>query len=198
MAAATGLVITKRFTYRGDPNEEWSNKYWLTGAPPASDVEWETLFSQLAGMETALFHSTCHVVSGYGYADNGADADSVWGIDLTATGGELPGVLPPTPGAPLAGDQACFVWWKTARKTSRGKWIYLRKYFHDGKRSATAPDSADSTYLTALNDFAQALQTGNWVGGRIIRSQAQDEALQDFGANPWVTTRTLKRRGKRP
>jgi hypothetical protein len=42
------------------------------------------------------------------------------------------------------------------------------------------------------------MKDGTFISGRKIRSQAQDETIISHQVSPWITTRTLKRRGKRP
>src|SRR5438874_390034 len=120
MAAACGIVINKRFTYRGDPNEVFSNKYWLTGAPPGPSSEWRTLFDSLVAGETGCYVPQVKVIGGYGYADNADNAQSIWSVDLTALGTEVPGRLTAAQGIQYAGDQAGMLEWQTDRKNSRG------------------------------------------------------------------------------
>lgn len=197
MAEAVGITLIKRFNYRGDPTEEWSNKYWLTGTLPADDVAWKAMADGLIANEKLCYSSGSQVVRAYGYADNSPTADSVWQHDYLLAGTAVPGVLAAGTGILMAGDQAGTLWWKTTRKTTRGKWIYLRKYFHDGFISATDTDSLSANTLAAYNGFADFLKD-DVLFGRHIRSAAQVETIQLEGVSPWVTTRTLKRRGRRP
>lgn len=198
MATATGLTMIKEFEYRDDTNERWSNKYWFTGTVPANDTEWRALFDQLAVQEKTLYAPTTTIVGGYGYNDTAADANSVWTVDLEILGETVPGTLLNTQGNPCAGDQAGLIQWRTSRKSSRGKWIYLRKFMHGGFVNSTDPDRISPAAITAYTAFATLLGGGSFAGGRVIRSAAQDEALIGQVISPWVTTRTLKRRGKRP
>jgi hypothetical protein len=198
MAIATGLVLIKRFTYRDDPGEEWSNKYWLTGSPPATATAWRALFDELVALEKQCYPASVHVVGGYAYDDNTPGANSVWSVDLTALAQEVPGTLSTAVGSRMSGDQAGLVEWQTNRKNTRGKWIYLRKYFHSGMLSSIDHDEVEPTTITQYTDFATRLSNGGWPGGRIIRSQKQDEVLQTYRVPKYVTTRTLHRRGKRP
>jgi len=198
MAAATGLVITKRFTYRGDATEEWSNKYWLTGDPPSSSAGWKTLFDQLVNIEKACYTSASSVVGGIGYADNTPGAHAVWTVDLDVNGPVVPGTLTPVAGMSFAGDQAGMLEWRTERKNSRGKWIYLRKYFHGGMNDSTNPDLINTGTHDAYTTLGAALFSGTWPGARKVRSQKQDEVLTATVGSWNVTTRSLKRRGKRP
>jgi hypothetical protein len=196
MAAVCGLVITKSMPYRSTP-EEWSSKYWLTGAPPSSPTAWRTLFDEVATHESSLYRSDCEVVSGIGYADNDVHAQSVFTVDLRIEGQPIPGLLPVVPTAAMAGDQAGMLEWRTARKNSRGKWVYLRKFMHRGGIDPNDPDYTDAATQAAYLAWGTALKDGGWNGARRIRSQFFDEVVTDVIASPFVTTRTLKRRGKK-
>ena len=198
MAATTGLVIIKKFTYRGDNTEQWSNRYWFQGAPPGPSSAWESLFEQLVAVERACYTPGTSVIGGYGYDDNTDGAHAIWSIDLESTSETLPGTLVVTPGNQMAGDQAGMIEWQTQRKNSRGKWIYLRKYFHGGGTNPTDPDRIGPETQAAYDVLVQKLRDGSWSSGRIIRSQKQDETFNWASSSPFVTTRTLKRRGKRP
>lgn len=199
MASATGIVLIKTMAYRGVAGEEWSNKYWLTGAPPSTAADWHTLAVTLATAEAAVYHPGSTFVRAYGYNDNTPNAASVWSYDFAAAGESIPGRLGTAANeTTMAGDQAAMLEWKTSRKSSKGKYIYLRKYFHHGAVQTTAPDSITNTQKTALDLFGHQLMDNPGLAGRWIRSQKQDEVLQEVIASPWVTTRTLKRRGKRP
>lgn len=198
MASVCGLVVIKEMAYRDNPNEQWSNKYWLTGTPPDDPNEWKALFDQLVADEVALYSPSSKVVGGIGYDDNTENANSVWAVDLTALGAEVPGQLVVAQSEAMAGDQAGLVQWRTSRKSTRGKWIYLRKYFHHGGTGGASGDTITTATQAAYDHFAVLLLQGSAAHGRRIRSQFFDEVLQNKVISPWVTTRTLKRRGKRP
>lgn len=198
MADVTGLVITKEFTYRGDTTETWSNKYWLTGAPPGDVATWKALADLLIGHEVSCYSSSSRVVAAYGYSSNDPHAQSAWSYDYAAAGATVPGTLIATVNAAhFAGDQAGIVEWKTSRKNTRGKWVYLRKYFHDGFVNPASRDDLDVDTLDAYDAFGHLLVSGQ-LDNRTIRSQKQDESIQVVVTPHYVTTRTLKRRGKRP
>lgn len=199
MAEATGLTIVKRFTYRGDANEEWSNKYWLTGTPPPDPAGWDVLLDELVALEKACYTPQTSVVAAYGYDDNTPGAHSVWSWDADVSPPAVPGTLTAAQGINYAGDQAGMVEWQTDRKNSRGKWIYLRKYLHGGITHYTNPDEIAPETLAAYTAYAEALADGSGgLQGRQLRSQAQDESIINTYPSRWITTRTLKRRGKRP
>lgn len=198
MATATGLVITKRFTYRGLPDEEWSNKYWFTGAPPATDQAWMDLFNDVQTHERKCYSSATKVVSAIGYNDNDPHAHAVWTFAF-GTGTEPPGELTgDAADNPFAGDQAGMLEIRTSRKNTRGKWVYLRKFLHSGFSDGVDRDKISANTHLAYTVFLTYLSNGTVLGSRRLRSQKQDETLTVLHAGDWVTTRTLKRRGKRP
>lgn len=198
MAPAVGIVITKQFAYRDSLSEQWSNKYWLSGAPPSDDTAWRLLFDDLVNKEKVCYYSSCHVVGGYAYNDNADGAQSVWSVDLAALDQEVPGGIVTSSGKPMAGDQAGMLQWQLARKNSRGKWVYLRKYFHAGFCDNANPDRLDTGTKNNYANFGAQLVNGQVLGGRYLVSQKGGESIQAVQASDWVTTRTLKRRGKRP
>lgn len=199
MASAVGIVLVKQFAYRDEPNEEWSSKYWLTGNIPSGDASWKTLADLLIAQEATCYHAGVSVTFAYSYDDNTEGAHSVWSYDYLAAGEAVPGTLASAGGTKMAGDQAGVLEWKTDRKNTRGKWIYLRKYFHGGHTDAVQPDRLEPATLTAYEAFGQKLRFATpELENRNIRSQKQEEGITDHYGIPWVTTRTLKRRGKRP
>lgn len=196
-APTTGLVVIKRFPYRGDSTEEYSNKYLLTGDTPASSADWRNLFNALAAQEKTLYPSLVEIIRGYGYDSPDEDATAVWSVDLT--------VSPNTPiagnytvgGTRCPGDAAVWVRWGLDRFNSKGKRIYLRKYFHPAYSDGTTYDQVHSAWVTAANAFGAKLQDGTFSAGRTITDHL-GTALVGHASCTYVTTRTLKRRGKRP
>lgn len=97
----------------------------------------------------------------------------------------------------MSGDQASCVKWKTSRLNSSGKPIYLRKYLHAGFIDPATADNLESTYHSALVGYGDlAVGVNSHHGG--LRSRTHDETLIDGAPMSFVTTRTLKRRGRRP
>jgi hypothetical protein len=199
LPTATGLILIKKFNYRDDAEEEWSNRYWLTGVVPSSDAAWKTLADTLIGQEKNCYTPGTSVVRAYGYNNSDEHSPTVWVHDYEELGGAVAGtLLPPANGTLMAGDQAGMLSWRTARRNQRGKWVYLRKFMHDGYAFTPDSDTVEPTTLAAYGAFVLKLMDGTMPDGRILRSPLQDETLTSGEASPWVTTRTLKRRGKRP
>ena len=78
------LTTIKRFTYRGNPAEEWSNTFMLSGATPADSVAWKALLDDINLHERVLYSNGTAVVAAYGYDRvpvTGTHA--IWSVDLT-------------------------------------------------------------------------------------------------------------------
>ena len=197
-APTTILTIVKRFTYRGDANEEYSNTYALTGTTPADSTAWRALFDALVAQEKTLYKGQVSVVGGYGYDhltyDSGRKQwhtdDSVWGVDLT--------VAPNSPVAGTYSGTAAWIRWGLDRLVG-GKRIYLRKYFHPAylDNANTNPDLLQDTWVTAAAAFGAFMDGGPLLGSRKI-TDALGTNTVGHADSTYATTRTLKRRGKRP
>lgn len=200
MASVVGLTVIKKMSYRGNANEEWSNDYHLTGSIPSDAAAWRTLFDALVAQEKTVYPSDVTVVAGYGYDSDDPAAHAVWSVDLTVSpDSPVAGTLNRSTGYPSPGDAAVWVRWKTSRLNSKGKPIYLRKYFHFAvNQGVGAADLPITVQTTALNAFGTKMMDGSFLDGRTIRSRANAETIINRGASPYITTRTLKRRGKRP
>lgn len=194
MADVPSIVLVQSFTYRDAP-EEWSNRYHFTGTAPADPTGWHDLAVALFTLVKPCLPATNSLVRAYGYLN---DTDhAVATVDFT-TGG-----LSPIPGTATVsgnvapGDTAMTCRWKTARLTSKGKPIYLRKYFHGVLLNTTDTDKVAAAQETALSTFATAVLT-NW-GSTSSKLCGPDGVTPTApAASIWATTRTLKRRGKRP
>lgn len=200
MAQLVRVTLIKKFTYRGDANEEFSNQYALTGSTPADSTAWKALADALIAQEKTTYLSGVVVVRAYGYSDDAEDAPAVWSYDYAAAGATVAGTLSPSgTWGQAPGDAAVWVRWKTSRVNSNGKAIYLRKYFHGATiATATGPDVVTTSQRTALDNFGTKLRDGSFLDARTIRSRTHAETILSSGSSQYVTTRTLKRRGKRP
>lgn len=201
-APSTVLTVIKQFAYRGDPREEFSNTYALTGTTPADSSAWRTLFDALVLEEKKLYPAGTKVVAGYGYhrvPESGDSAD--WSVDLTVSPNTpVSGTFAPGAGGfQLPGDSAVWVRWGLDRLNSKGKRVYLRKYFHPAFNDGlpTNVDVVVAGQVTALNAFGAKLQDGSFTAGRVLTDHL-GTALVGHAVSNYVTTRTLKRRGKRP
>lgn len=203
---ACGMTVIKRFTYRGDSTEEFSNTYWFTGSTPADDTAWTALWTALTNQEKTLHsvrisgdavYDKPKIVRGYGYSSDADDREAVWQIDLTA-GTPIAGTFDVLSNNSImqGGDTASWIRWKTSR-TSRGKAIYLRKYFHPAYVSASSGDTVQAAWRTVAQAFATKLMDGSFLDGRKLTGRGNTDTLIASGVAQYTTTRTLKRRAKR-
>lgn len=207
MAAACGLTIVKKFLYRGDATEEYSNTYWFTGSAPTTAAAWRTFFDEIVTTEKAIYHSGVTVIRGYGYNDDdghkpddeGDVAPAVWTVDLTiAPETPVAGTLTYASSWILAGDSAVWLRAKTSRVTSPGgKPIYLRKYYHPAASPSSTPDVIAPNQKAALVAHATKLTDGTLATGRKWTTAGKTDVITAVGASAYTTVRTLKRRAKR-
>lgn len=200
MAEVVGLTLVKRFPYRGDASEEFSNQYWLTGAVPADHAAWLALADAMGALEQPIFTSDVEVLRAYGYDDNAENAHSVWSWDFSLGAGTPNGTLVTTADTVCPGDAAVWVRWATDRLNSDGKRIFLRKYYHPAVSEGTGVaerDLVSANQRSALQALGDKLSDGTFIDGRTIRSAGNAETGLVPATSPYVTTRTLKRRGKR-
>lgn len=195
MPDTDSITIVKRFDYRDLP-EEWSNTYHLDGVTPTSDAEWRALALAVHASEKNCYTANHVLVKAYGYA--AGNEVSVYQGDFTIGGGAL------TPGTlgedgltqRMSGDQA---YWVRARVglSATGKKVYVRKYFHGGTRIAADVDEVPNN--CKANALAHAnLMLGGTLPGGMKWVAPQGATPIEPAVSRYVTTRTLKRRGKRP
>lgn len=202
-----GVTLVKRFTYRGDTSEEYSNTYWLDGTAPADDAAFKTLADALFASEKTLINPGQSLIKAYGYdgPNDVAGATAAWQYDYLGEGETVAGTFP-IASAPAwgGGDTAAWVRWRTARRTSPGgKVIYLRKYWHPAPLSAvTSGDALVAAWRTAALAHATKMIDGTLPATRQIcgmhhKEDGNDLTVAGIAVATYATTRTLKRRGKR-
>jgi hypothetical protein len=198
-APTTYLTVIKRMPYRGNSAEEWSNSYAFTGSTPADSTAWRALFDALVTQEKTLYQSYVQVVAGYGYNRIPVKGDhAIWTVDMTVSPNSPVAGTMGTSANLLAGDQAAWIRWGLDRFNTKGKRVYLRKYYHAGTfQAGTTSDVASSGWVAALTAFGLKMRDGTFSGGRLL-SDANGTTIVGHAVSPYITTRTLKRRGKRP
>jgi hypothetical protein len=209
MAAACGITTVKQITYRGDSAEEYSNTYWFTGGAP-TDAQLLALFNAIVLVEKACYpsfsSSGAKVIRGYGYKDDtghkpgdtGTVHPADWVNDISAT--PVQGTLTVSTLDQInPGDDAVWVRWKTSRRTDPGgKAIYLRKYFHPAIKNPSSVETVLAAQQTALGALGTKMMDGSLPDARKLTTAGQNDVLLASAVSQYVTTRTLKRRGKRP
>lgn len=194
MPDTPSITLTKTMDYRGKA-EPWSNKYHFSGTVPSSTAEWKALGEAIFASEKPILRSGTKLTGILGY--NAGDNNSVAQIDynaapLTPIPGTASGSNPTGPG-----DVAVWVRWKTPNRNSRGKWIYLRKYFHGMPVSSGAPDEIAPEIKAPLLAHGNKMIDGTLPGGAKICGPQGAVASAPMIA-PFTSFRQLKRTGKRP
>lgn len=192
------LTLVKVFQYRGN-DEEWTNTYFFDGDTPASPASWKGLADNVITGEKTLYPSTTEVVRAIGH--EAGESVAVWSYDYLAVSEEVPGTYAKTGALTDSGDTAQWIRWSTSQLTERGKPIYLRSYYHPGfPSSSVGPDQVAASWQTAAQAFGDDWVDGFLDGDSEERHRAGPHGVIGLVATPseFVTTRTLKRRGRRP
>jgi len=197
-APTTVLTVVKSMVYRGVAGEEWSNGYMLTGTTPADSTAWRALFDAIVTQEKACYLPASTVIRGYGYDKVPAKGDhAIWSVDLRPSSSTVSGTMSITGGIQFAGDQAGWIRWSLDRFNSYGKRVYLRKYFHAGAVPTAGGDGLSAQCQNGYNAFGAFMMGGTLLGSRRICDHLGNVPVAT-SISPYVTTRTLKRRSKRP
>lgn len=196
MPDTASIILVKRFTYRGQP-EEFSNKYHFEGTTPANADAWKTLADGWIAEERKIFPSWVEFVRAYGYEPGSDHANWMHDYDSEAGAPPAGSLVFGASDHILPGDAAATVRWETGEWNSRGKKIYCRKYFHGVANGTGGADSLSAQQKTAMEGYAAVLISGFFPGSAKY-SGPQGANLSSPLVSPWITTRTLKRRGKRP
>lgn len=191
------ITVIKSFSYRG-ATEEWSNSYTISGTTPADQAAWDAWGAKIKDVEAPIVTAAVTFVKWYGY-NPGSWETKPQHIDYQgAYAAATVGSAVTTNGRLLPGDAAFTVRWDTGQYTTRGKKIYLRKYFHSAMGDvATNADNLLPTQKAAAGVYAAKMYDGTSLIGtaRMCRDTGTLPIAHKVG--DYVTTRTLKRRGKR-
>lgn len=188
------ITSIKEFTYRG-ATEEWSNTYEL-GNGPSTPADWRTLVDALVVLEKAVLTPATTILRALCYEND--SEPSTYTYILADFAGSVPGTMDVSAGHEAPGDCASWVRWATGRHTSSGKAIYLRKYFHNVYVDETTNDLLTTPTVAALQAFGDALLAGALADGHQFAGPDGEPPDGPATAATFSTTRTLKRRGRRP
>lgn len=190
------LTIEKSFTYRGT-REHWVNTYHFDNIPPDS-TQWQAIYVDLINKELAFLPVDVQVEGATGH-NPGTPPVLVWEIDQPppGEGGPVGLWIPQSGDGACPGDAAFFIRYGTTQKNKLGKPIYLWNYYH-GAYHRGVVDLQASSQFTAAATMAAALVTGLSHGGVTYRRAGPRGAVaQNYKVGDFLTTRTLKHRGKR-
>jgi hypothetical protein len=195
MPDTPSITIVKDFDYRG-AKEEFSNTYHFSGTTPVDAAAWKALADAIITAEKPCVDVLTRFVKAYGYV--AGNENSVAQIDYAVTGPIVTGTGSFTStGARCPGDVAATTRWYTGASSSRGKKIYCRKYWHNVHCQDANGDLLVAAQKTALDTFAAKLIDGT-LPGSFKYCGPQGAVLSAPQTSQYLTTRTLKRRGKRP
>jgi hypothetical protein len=200
MTPMPSITIVKRFRYRGDTHEEWSNTYHFTNDAPINATRWKALADAVIAAEKLTYDSASGVIRAFGHKAGVKTRD--WLYDYESGSGIVAGTFAPGTCIICPGDAANWLRWSTDQLTSKGKPIYLRSYYHGAYRNAGGTDPNDTVCTaqkTALETYGAAWITG-FSDGAVVHARAGPNGavgLAPSVAGQWVTTRTLERRGRR-
>lgn len=191
MPDTPSITLNKRMTYRGLP-EIWSNKYHFSGPTPSDTAGWTALAAAIWALERRCIGAQVSYVGFLGHAAGNEFA--VENQDFVAQGLTLQTGLGPTDADRPPGDVAVWQRWRTNDRTSRGKYIYLRKYLHC---VSCTGDDIDSAAKTNLALYGTGMMDGTLPNGVKICGPQGAVAVATSTA-PFASFRQLKRTGKRP
>lgn len=194
---AMRIILVKRGTWRGAA-EEWSNGYCVQGTMPADKAAAETMALGLHKAEDP-FYVGSQLVQWYFYEDTGEKTTVKYGKDLR--------------GAPIASDSNSGKAMDTtlsalqleqvshirgqAGYTEKGRPRYVHKFFHGAIAKSGSNNDKIAWATTGLEAKLAKFTDGTLPGGiKVCRPDGM--VCETFTADPFVGTRTLKRRGKRP
>jgi hypothetical protein len=195
---AARIHIVQSFDFRGKA-EEFSNRYSFKDSAPFTNAEWLALADGLINHLRVCFTNSTTFVRAYGYAPNAPFAEFVHDY---STGPPVAGSFTPSAGSSrCSGDTAAFLRLSSDLFTTRGKRIYKRCYYHDvHDNGPTAYDRLDAAQQSQFTTFGAALLDAS-IHPRFVvclpRGDVAGGTLHSPRVDQWLTTRTLKRRGKR-
>lgn len=195
MPDTDSVVIVKSFDYRGE-YEEFSNRYHVEWSSGHTEAEWVALSDAIINAEKPATATGVSFQRAYFYI--AGTEHSVYSFDYAAPPlAPIPGTYSGAGEFLMPGDCAATIRWDTGELNSRGKKIYCRKYMHGIFRDTSGADKLSLGQSAQYQTFATKMVDGSLPGSA---RYCGPQGANLFGAsvNPWLTTRTLKRRGKRP
>jgi hypothetical protein len=133
--AIYGVSITKRCTFRGQP-QEFSNTYYYEG-PIIGGGDVEDLINKIVVIEKELHSTDVTFVFGRGWSASGAPSENEMMAD-----GPLSGTGSYPPNTSMDRERAFLIQWPAGNNV-RGRPVYLRKWYHScGACKAVTPSAS--------------------------------------------------------
>lgn len=181
--------LVKHFTYRGDPMQQWSNRYYFNGSAPTDQAAWYALFDAVVALEKLCYTSQVTIDAAAGYAPGS-------GVSVANKAYTQSGTLASTGNSPTPGDCAVLLRQATSKRSTKNHPVYVFSYFH-GARYTTATnnaDIADGVQRDNITAFGTAWMNGITVGARTYKRTTPDGVLVTSGiAEVYVTHRDFPR-----
>lgn len=183
------IRIVKTFEYRGEPDKQWSNRYYFTGASPGDAAAWHALMDAVVANESLMHTSDVVIVAAYGYAP-GSDVAVASRVYATA------GVLAISNFRAVPGDCAAVLRMATTKVSTKNHRVYLFSYFHGAGIDNTSGDgdALHPTQKTAIGVYANTWLNGFIVAGRTYKRTGPDGAATTGQAvDEWIGHRDFPR-----
>lgn len=183
------LKITKQFMYRGDPNKEFSNRYYFDGGGLADNTVWYGLMDQVVAQEKGCYDAQVHITKAEGY-DPGSD------VAVATKAYTTPGVLVTTGGMLTPGECCAVVRWATTKKSTKNHTVFVFSYYHRAwaLSSTAGGDTLLTEYKDRVAEYAGAWNTGITIGGRTYKRTTPDgHAVTGSLVLPWIGHRDFPR-----
>lgn len=181
------IVTTKEFTFRGLP-ERFSNGYnFQIGTNPMDETFLASLAHAVRDWERTFHANDIRFV--YLLAGQLGE-DAIWTEEVGQSG--------PLGQATTAAEHPENCLMAESKKKNR---VYLRKFYHTGTAQSGISGSRDAVsapLITATNTVLAKLTDGTLPGAVKACFPNGDLAIAPFTTDPYIRTRQLKRRGRRP
>lgn len=192
------VIIVKSAEWR-NTQEEFSNGYYFNGTKPSNRSEAEAFFMALWNVEKEFSNQLITLAQGYYYEDPTVDKPHVTiGRDYRGENIQYgSGGIASSSGGQQTSLEQCGLMKARCGYMKNGRVRYVNKYYHGVSAKQSDADAANwvasATLATKLAKFTDGTLPG---GAKLCRPDGL--VCETPQVSPWITTRTLKRRGKRP
>lgn len=163
------IRVVKHFPYRGNANQQFSNRYHFDGSDPGSPTAWHDLMDALVLIEKTMFYADVVFDACFGYAPG----SNVAVASKTFAGVAGTGAFGASDYCP--GDCAAVARWATTKRSIKNHPVYCFSYWHGVFRAHGGDrDTLLSAQQVAMQNYATDWNTGISVGGRTYKRTTPD------------------------